>query len=305
MLDHVAIRTVAAVVRTGSFERAAEALGITASAVSQRVKALEERVGARLIMRASPARATQAGEAVCRHAEMMGLLEAELIAALPDLSGGSESARPTISLAVNADSLASWFLPALAALPEDERALYAVSLDDEAHTAQWLEEGRVLAAVTAIERPVPGCHVLRLGAQRYRATASPDFIARHFAGGVTPEALQAAPALTFDRKDRLQERWARKAVGRAVATPTHWLPSSEAFLEGARLGLGWGMNVEAMARPLIEAGQLAELVPGLVLEIPLYWQVARRAERPLERLTRAVREGARRSLVQPEGAPVR
>ncbi len=298
MLDYPAIRTVAAVVRTGSFERAAEALGITPSAVSQRVRGLEERVGARLIVRAVPCRATDAGEAVCRHAEAVGLLEGDLFAALPGLSGPRGSGRPTVSLAVNSDSLASWFLPALASLPDEARDLYALSLDDEGHTATWLEEGRVLAAVTAIERPVPGCRVVPLGAQRYLATASPGFMARHFADGVTAEALAEAPALTFDAKDRLQEHFAARAAGRPVPMPTHGLPSSEGFVEAARLGLGWGMNVEAMVRPLIEAGELVELLPGSPLDVPLYWQVARRVETSLVRLTRAIRESARRSLVQ-------
>jgi LysR family transcriptional regulator, chromosome initiation inhibitor len=298
MLDDPAIRAVAAVVRTGSFERAAEALAITPSAVSQRVRGLEERVGARLIVRASPCRATQAGEAVCRHAEATGLLERDLYAALPGLADRAGEIRPTISLAVNADSLASWFLPALAALPEESRGLYAISLDDEAHTAVKLEEGRVLAAVTSLERPVPGCRVVRLGAQRYCATASPGFMARHFAGGVTVEALAEAPALTFDARDRLQARWAAQTLGRAGPMPTHWLPSTEAFIEAARLGLGWGMNVQAMVRPLLEAGELVELVPGSPLDVPLYWQVARRVEGSLEELTRAVRQGARLSLVQ-------
>ena len=69
-------------------------------------------------------------------------------------------------------------------------------------------------ALTSDSRPVAGCDSLPLGAMRYRATASPDFVARHFADGVSAGALLAAPSLSFNAKDMLQLRWAQALTGR-------------------------------------------------------------------------------------------
>ena len=56
MLDYPLLEAVAALDREGSFEGAARALHVTSSAISQRVKLLEERVGTPLVVRGGPAR---------------------------------------------------------------------------------------------------------------------------------------------------------------------------------------------------------------------------------------------------------
>lgn len=82
-MDYAGLRAVAMVVQTGSFEKAALALHVTPSAISQRVKQLEERLGAVLILRGNPCTATEKGEWVCRHMEHVGMLESELSASFP------------------------------------------------------------------------------------------------------------------------------------------------------------------------------------------------------------------------------
>ncbi|MFZ5548451.1 MAG: LysR family transcriptional regulator ArgP [Pseudomonadota bacterium] len=291
MLDYALIDALAAVLREGSFERAARALHLTPSAVSQRVKLLEERVGQVLVVRSSPTRATPAGRALARHAEQVGLLEHALLAELPALAHGVQG-RVTLPVAVNADSLASWFIAAAAEATADAPLLLDVSLDDQDHTAEWLKSGEVVAAVTALADAVPGCRSVPLGRLRYCATASPAFMQRHFADGVSASSLAQAPALTFNRRDRLQDQWAQQVLGHDQPAPTHWLPSTQAFVDGCLAGLGWGMNMQAIVQPLLDRGELVELVPGQTLAVPLYWQHKRRGPPVLEALSRAVQQAA-------------
>ncbi|NLH82082.1 MAG: LysR family transcriptional regulator ArgP [Phyllobacteriaceae bacterium] len=298
MIDYPAARAVAMVVRTGSFEKAARALNVTPSAVSQRVKQLEERLGAVLVERGTPCTATERGEWLCRHLEQVGMLEKELMAHLPGLGDPNDPAEPvTLAIATNADSLGTWFLPALSVFTRATEHLVDVAVDDEDHTADWLRRGRVLAAVTALGEPVRGCRVVPLGALRYHATAIPDFMERHFPTGVTPEALTRAPGVTFNQKDRLQRDWIRRTFGRTIVHPTHWLPSTRSFVDAALTGMGWGLNPDPLVRDHLAAGRLRELVVGTSLDVPLFWQVNRLAADRLDELTRNVVEAARRELV--------
>jgi LysR family transcriptional regulator (chromosome initiation inhibitor) len=290
MLDPAQLAALAAVLATGSFDRAAARLGVTPSAISQRIRALEERIGTALIIRAQPARATPAGARLARHADDLRLLEQALAADL----GLAPGTAPRLRIAVNADSLATWFLPALAALPE---MLFDLEVDDQDHSADWLRRGEVVAAVTSGGADVPGTDRIALGRLRYIATASPAFARRWFAHGVTAAALIRAPALEFNRKDRLQRDWAAAVSGAPVTLPCHRIASSTAFVEAAELGLGWGLNPEPLARDGLASGRLVALMPDRPLDVPLDWQVARLPGAALAPLTRAVRAAARAALL--------
>jgi LysR family transcriptional regulator (chromosome initiation inhibitor) len=224
MLDYASLAALAAVIREGSFERAATVLGVTPSAVSQRVKALEERLGTVLVVRGQPCTATATGGRLCAHAERVRLLEGEMAADLPGLAETMAPGPVSLRVAVNADSLGTWFLPAAAAFAEATGTLLDFVLDAEEHTAERLRSGEVLAAVTADPVPVQGCRIVPLGSLRYVATASPGFVARYFAGGVGAESLAQTPALRFDRRDRLQLGWAETVAGESVIGPVHWIP---------------------------------------------------------------------------------
>jgi len=301
-LDYHQLAAVAAVVRSGSFERAARHLGVTPSAVSQRVKLMEERLGAVLVVRGQPCSATPIGDRLCRHAEEVGLLER----ALQDELGlqGEAQGRPLVRIAVNADSLSTWLVEGLAeAVPAPPAAgpLFDLVVDDQDHSADWLWRGAVSAAVSAQggSGGVQGCGQVSLGALRYVATASPAFVSAWFPDGVDVATLGRAPSLRFNAKDELQARWAYALLGREPELPCHWLPSSNAFVDAAIAGLGWGMNPLAMAGPHLAAGRLVELVPGRPYDVPLFWHWSRLVEKPLAGLTRAIRAAARRHLVQP------
>lgn len=297
MLDYASLAAVTAVVREGSFERAARVLNVTPSAVSQRIKQLEERLGSVLIIRGQPCRATDAGRLLCTHVEQVGLLEQELRVALPKLARpGADSDRVTLRVAVNADSLGTWFINAVGQFTAHEQALLDVAVDDQEHTVEWLRSGEVLAAVTAHSQPVQGCNSLSLGRLNYLAVASPEFIKRYFGDGINAATLAKAPSLRFNRKDRLQAQWVRRICRRDVEIPTHWLPSTHAFTDASVAGIGWGMNPTSMVREHLKSGALLELVPGRPLAVPLYWQHTRLQVPVLSRLTRAVIQAARSGL---------
>ncbi|MGV1988584.1 LysR family transcriptional regulator ArgP [Agrobacterium sp. 22-221-1] len=299
MLDYPSMRAVALVAQAGSFEKAAQVLCVTPSAVSQRIKQLEERLGVVLIVRGNPCVATEKGEWLCRHMDHVGMLESELFRQLPALAeAGAGQERVTLNIATNADSLGTWFLDAVSKFTGGSDYLVNIAVDDQDHTVEWLRGGRVLAAVTAHAKSVQGCRVLPLGVLRYHATASPDFMARHFAGGVTPAALARAPGLTFNQKDRLQTSWVRKVLGEDIAYPTHWLPSTDGFVKASLSGMGWGLNPVQLVGDHLKTGRLVEVVPGTPLDIPLYWQVNRLAAERLGVLTSHVVETARGVLLR-------
>ncbi|MBQ0960017.1 LysR family transcriptional regulator ArgP [Ideonella sp. 4Y11] len=301
MLDYAALAALAAVVREGSFERAARALHVTPSAVSQRIRWLEERSGCALVVRGQPCTATEAGRRLCQHVDRVRLLEQELQGALPTLAP-QDGVRVPLPVAVNADSLATWFAPALAAFAADAPVLMQVAVDDEEHTAGWLRSGAVLAAVSSAPRAPAGCNSQPLGAMRYVAAASPAFMQRHFADGVGAGSLARAPSLVFSTKDELQQRWARRVCHRHVELPRHTLPSSQAFVTAALAGMGWGMHPLPLVADALRRGMLVELVAGTALEVPLYWHQARAASGLLDGLTRVVLGAARAALGPVQGA---
>ncbi len=298
MLDYAALTALAAVVREGSFERAAAALHVTPSAVSQRIRGLEERLGCTLVVRGPPCRATDTGQRLCRHVQQVQLLEQDLQDSLPTLAAAAGT-RVSLPVAVNADSLATWFAPAVAAFAATAPVLLQLAVDDQDHTAQWLRSGAVLAAVTGTGRAAAGCNSRPLGAMRYVAAASPAFMARHFAAGVGPATLAQAPSLVFSTKDELQARWVRRLCHRDVQMPRHALPSTQAFLIAALAGMGWALQPLALAGPHLQDGSLVELLPDSPLDVPLYWQHARAASALVDELSRAVLAAAARHLLSP------
>ena len=200
-----------------------------------------------------------------------------------------------IRVVVNADSLDTWFIDAIA---QSSGFLFDISTDDEDVSTDWLRRGEVMAAVTAHAKPVQGCDSLALGAQRYLATASPDFAALHFANGVSAAAAKQAPMLVFNRKDRLQHQWLSAQFGKRMTPPVHLLPSTLGFVTAALAGLGWGLNPEPLVRAHLEAGRLVLIGEAPIHDVPLFWQFNRVTGHALKPLTRAVVQTAKRRLVQ-------
>ncbi|MEU9103172.1 LysR family transcriptional regulator ArgP [Streptomyces xanthophaeus] len=265
------VRTLLAVVDEGTFDAAAAALHVTPSAVSQRVKALEQRTGRVLLMRTKPVRATESGQVVIRFARQLARLERDARAELGMADGMGPVRLP---IAVNADSLATWFLPALSRVPQDPPVCFELHREDESHTTALLREGQVMAAVTSSPDPVAGCTVRRLGLARYLPVASPAFAARHLTGALAQD-LQEVPTIVFDRKDDLQDAFVRALARRprgGAGPVRHHMPTSEGFRDAVVAGLGWGLVPEPQAAPLVRSGELVLLAPRRPMDVPLYWQ---------------------------------
>jgi len=290
VFDTDQLATLAAVVRHGSFEAAARALHVTPSAVSQRIKALEQAAGQVLVRRARPTRATAAGQVLVRLAGQVALLEREARGELGD------AGPVTVPLAVNADSLSTWFPAVLAGLPE--HVLVEVHRVDQDRTADLLRDGTVMAAVTADSSPVQGCAALPLGSMRYLAVAAPGFAADRLPPGSAPEVWSGARLVAFDRHDTLQDRFlAVLGVDRDVGAPQrHLVPSQDAFLAVVEAGLGWGTVPEVAAQEALAAGRLVDLAPGRSLDVPLHWQRWKVDAAVLAALTERVLEAASAGL---------
>ncbi|QEN12169.1 LysR family transcriptional regulator ArgP [Mycobacterium sp. ELW1] len=281
-LDAGQLAAFAAIVELGSFEAAADRLHVTPSAISQRIKALEKQVGQVLLVRGKPCVATLAGTPLLRLAAQTAMLEAEAIA---EMAGGGEAApRPRIAMAVNADSMATWFVRVLSELSD---VLLDIRIEDQDHSARLLREGVVMGAVTTERTPVPGCRVHPLGVMRYLPVASADYVKRYFSAGFTEEAVAQAPSLAWNRDDALQNMLVRKAFGRPVERPVTYVPTAEGFGAAVHAGLGWGMYPEQSAEQALADGSFVQ-VSDVHLDVPLFWQCWKLDSPLMESLTATV-----------------
>ncbi|ROP75266.1 LysR family transcriptional regulator [Frigoribacterium sp. PhB107] len=295
--------TLRALVDEGTFEAAAQRLHMTQSAVSQRIKQLERTAGQVLVQRTTPVVTTAAGDVVLRYARQVQLLADDAAVELGAGAGGSGGTGgpgglgTSIAVAVNADSLATWFLEALAALPPEVGAVFDLHREDQENTTSLLRSGTVLAAVTSTREPLQGCSSEPLGLMRYRAVASPGFVDRWLGGVPTMGRVDAAPMLDFDRSDQLQRGFLRASLGYDPRPPRTFVPSSADFARAARLGLGWGLLPEAQCLDLLADGSLVELAPGEHVDLALYWQRWALSSRLLDTLTESVRRSAAEVLL--------
>ena len=277
--DLAQLRAFAATIDHGSLEAAAQTLHLTPSAVSQRLKALERAVGAVLLQRSRPVRATEPGESVLRFARQLDALSRDTAAEL------GADAWPAVRVAVNADSLATWVLPALAPLAGELRL--ELLREGEEHTVDLLRDGSAMAAITTEQIPVQGCTVEHLGAMRYQPMAAPAFAARWFPDGLSTATLAEAPVVVFDAKDRIQHRLLRRH-GVSEDPPIHLVPAATQYVEAVRLGIGWGMVPDQQ-----RTGWTAEDAVVLSTEddedVALFWQQWALRTPSLERVADAVR----------------
>lgn len=286
------LRTFLSVLECGTFDAAARQLHVTASAVSQRIKAMEQVAGQILLQRTTPTTATAAGMVVHRLARQLRQLEADAAAEL-GLEGASHN---TLAVVVNADSLGTWFMDALALLPVAEHLTIELVREDEQHSVDLLRSGGVMAAVTAAAAPIQGCSVVPLGAMNYRPCASAAFMQRWFPRGFSPEDFAAAPTVQFDRSDTLQSNFFTAVTGAPLAGAQHYIPDTLQFVQAVAMGLGWGLLPESQCRSGLASGQLVELIPGHVSRVPLFWQRWKIQSASLDLLTTAVTRAAATAL---------
>ncbi|WP_417287040.1 ArgP/LysG family DNA-binding transcriptional regulator [Corynebacterium variabile] len=277
--------TLLLVVDEGSFDAAASRLGVSPSAVSQRIKALESDVGRVVVRRGSPVGVTEAGEVLVQAARRLRLLEQET----DDRLRGRISERP-VTVGVNADSLGTWFRPVLRTLAEQGGIALRLTVEDEQHSLEMLRRGDCMGVVTASADPVPGCEVEELGVLRYWPVGSPalaDRLDSEDGGG-----WENLPLLIIGEHDRMTDdildlHGIIPDAGRRVSR----IPSFEGLNDAVVAGLGWTVVPVPAATPFVDAGTMARLSDD-VLEVPLYWQRWRLESDTLESLTDAIHAAA-------------
>jgi LysR family transcriptional regulator (chromosome initiation inhibitor) len=294
--DYDSLAALSAVVREGSFEAAAKSMNVTQSAVSQRIRLLEEKVGAVLIVRGRPCVPTDAGLQLCRHVEQVSLLQHELDERMRVLVGGEDDAAATIRISVNNDSLATWFPNVIMRAARELGIRFDILPDDQEHTEGSLKSGDALAVVTALETPVQGCRRISLGSMGYIAVAAPELFRRQFAAGVSLDTLRGSTCLGFNRKDTIQDQWMTLCFGAAVPVSTHFVPSYEGYIACCLNGTGWGLVTSIAGTPLIRRGDLVELSPGRAVKVSLHWQASTQSSEVLRRLGDLVLEEATKHL---------
>ncbi|GAB7079631.1 LysR family transcriptional regulator ArgP [Megalodesulfovibrio paquesii] len=300
MLDSRSLAALSAVVECGGFEKAAAILHLTQSAVSQRIKALEETLGQILLVRASPPVPTRAGQRLLAHWRQVRLLEEDLLRDIvPAESAHDPEAFTTLPIGVNADSLATWFLPALDEFLRTRRVLLDLRVDDQEATHALLRDGEVAGCISERDVPMQGCRVVPLGAMTYHLVAAPDFAARWFPRGLHAEAAARAPLLAFNRKDDLHNKLLRQALGNLPQTlRIVWLPSSEGFIRQILHGHACGMLPDAQCRDLLRTGALLNLAPGHRIRVPLAWHCWNLESPLLAALEMALLKGFAREAAQ-------
>lgn len=294
MLDYKLLEALAMVVSEGGFERAARRLNLTQSAVSQRVRQLEEAMGQILVARTAPPEPTPAGRRLLKHERQVRLLEGDL--SLGEAHGGAPWSR-TLAVGVNADSLATWFLPAVDPFVQEQRVLLDLAVDDQDETHKMLRDGEVVGCISARAEPMQGCRAVVLGGMEYRLLAAPGFARRWFPEGLTPESVSRAPALTFNRVDESVNAVLKSALGGLPGPyPTHYVPSSEQYVNAILRGWGYGTLPVQQSAGLLAAGELVDLAPAHPLPVVLSWHCWNLDSALLTALTDALVKGAARML---------
>jgi LysR family transcriptional regulator, chromosome initiation inhibitor len=303
-LDPAALDALAALADEGSFERAAQRLLVTQSAISQRLRGLEAQVGQPLVVRSRPLRLTDPGKHLLRYARQMQALRADVARELGMSASARAIAESPVRIAVNADSLATWVLPALDPLVQ-AGLLIELVVDDQDFTHDWLREGAVLGCVTTVSEALRGCVQRPLGVMRYVAVASPGFVSEHLPDGLHAGLFSQLPFLVFNRKDDMQQQWVSAAFGvRQPRLQARYVPSSEANVRAAAMGWGIGVVPEVQVQAQIAQGRLVVLRPDVAVPVALYWhewRLAGAGEAPLRtgtlaRIGAALAAGAQAAL---------
>jgi len=296
MLDYKLIEALARVAQDGGFDKAAASLHITQSAVSQRVKLFEEQMGQILLARTTPPRLTSAGQHLLKHYLQVKQLEEDL---LEEMETQVDKGFTSIAVALNADSLATWFLDAIQAIVLAESFVLDIRVDDQEQTHRLLKNGDVVGCISTKDQPLQGCRFDYLGQMNYQMLAAPEFAKKWFPSGLTIADACRAPAIIFNRKDELHDKLFRQVLGETPPTiPANYLPSAEKFVDGITMGLGYGMLPFQQSAPFVRTGQLIDLAPEHTVAVKLYWHCWNLQSKPLVKFTNQLLLSAKTVLNQ-------
>ncbi|WP_370245540.1 ArgP/LysG family DNA-binding transcriptional regulator [Alteromonas abrolhosensis] len=293
MLDYDALKCFHEVLRYGGFEKGAQALNLTQSAVSQKIKRLEQSVGGPVLVRTKPLRTTPLGKELLAHIQKVSVLEEAL-----NIQSGLEAQAAPISVAVNNDVLATWFSQVMAAFSSARDNPVHIVNADQTQTRDILQQGRVMACISQTGTPVTGGQSIRLGTMRYQLYASPRFIERYLHKGISPERVMETPGLLYDEYDvTLLSDYQRECLDIAPSfTTCHWFPSSHGFVKMALDGVVWALLPTLQVEQEVNAGELVPLFPQKELGVPLFWHWTTLESAALADLTKAVKKVAKAQL---------
>ncbi len=302
MLDYKLVEAFAGVIEEGGFDKAARRLHITQSAVSQRIKQLEEQYGQVLLQRTSPPKPTASGTSLLSHYRQVQHLEEDLFLRR---AAGTTNRFISLALGINADTLATWFFAAVQPFLREEKVVLDLHIDDQDQTHKLLQEGRVWGSITTRSTAIQGCRIIALGTMHYGLFCSSTFAETWFPDGLNLSAAGKAPILRFNRKDGLNDQMFQQIFNTSPADiPTFFVPSSEMFVEFIREGFCYGVLPEQQSRPLLVEGALVDLAPDHTVKVDLYWHCWNLRSVVLENFTqRFTKEVA--LLLGPQTAPNR
>jgi DNA-binding transcriptional LysR family regulator len=263
----------AAVAEHRSFRKAADALGVSRSALSHTLLGLEKNLGVRLLNRTTRSVApTEAGTALLTRLDPV---LRDLDAALDTLA---DARGPSGRLRINANKAAARLLlgdvvPAyLARFPGVE-----LDLVTEGRLVDIVEQG--FDAGVRLGEAVPRDMVaIRLTDElRFLTVASPAYLARH-APPAVPDDLRRHHCVRQRLPSGKRYRWefARHSGEIAIDPPGQLtLDDNDLMVQAAADGLGIAYVPESYARPLLDSGRLATVleewcprIPGLTLYYP-------------------------------------
>jgi len=297
MFDYKLLEALALVAQQGGFDKAATALHITQSAVSQRVKLLEDQMGQILIARTMPPRITQAGRNLLKHYLQVKQLEDDLGR---EMDTQPDRGYTSIAVGLNADSLATWFLSAIQSFVAKEDILIDLRIDDQEQTHRMLKDGDVVGCISTRENPLQGCRIDYLGCMNYHMLASPEFAEKWFPNGLSLADARHAPAIIFNRKDELHHKLFLQVLGTVPdIVPTNFIPSAEKFVDFMLMGLGYGMLPSQQSDPFVKSGRLVDLVPDYNIPVKLYWHCWNLKSKLLIKFTQQLTFGAKKLLNEP------
>ena len=269
MFDYKLLHALSIVIKQQSFEKAANEMCITQSAVSQRIRLLEQNLGQPVLIRNQPIALTAIGARLLTHYQQVQLLEQDI---QPDIDANNKSELVNINIASNADSLAIWLTDALNEVAHEHKVAANILISDEERTIQYLKRGEVFGAISTQQKPLPGCMVDLLGNMEYALVANPAFIERYFGKGINKESLMQAPAVAFDQKDNMHIKFIEEEFGlKGGSYPCHTVRSSEAFVDFATKGLAYCLIPKLQIEEQLNTGLLVNLLPKSGVTRTLYW----------------------------------
>lgn len=292
MFNNQELLTLIAVIDKGSFESAARSLFVTTGAISQRIKSLENKFGAPIIIRSSPPKLTKNGERIMLLARQISLLQKEVV----DVLSAKKEGRASVPIAVNYDSLTSWFLKVITRSCMETDILLDIKTTSKSATQQLLKDGTVIAAVTPSPEIIPGCKAVSLGALEYLPVCSRQFYQEHFKKGVSKQSLLKVPAIYFSNEDYSGNSFLKKFDLSPEDIRRYFIPETDGIIEMVKANMGWA----PLPRFSLEKHSEADLIcfDPHVFTIELFWKTWELSSLTIHNFSQIVLQEARSHLLQ-------